>query len=283
LAKLLTETEKHLDLCHLSLPASPQLPFVSSTPGQFQMKTVAEYRQFARMCREMATKIVDPKDKHAVELMAEAWEKVAADREAVLQRGAEPIAGPGIVPPIAWYRQVTSASRPISGNRRPWSSLFCSLAIGLAHHDRMSFGRRDAEFLGGRFHGFVLIFSLDDTEIFFFGTEFYTPTIHVPLSAGSYPNPLAPGWARTLLNAGGADESWCRESANKLPAVIPNMAPITTAATTVIARALFISDCPANEPREGIESRPRSPYCNCRQCAAWKTHHYAGVIIFGPS
>lgn len=62
------------------------------------MKTVAEYRQFAAACREMASKITDPKDKHAVELMAEAWEKVANDREEALKRGAEPIPGPGIAP-----------------------------------------------------------------------------------------------------------------------------------------------------------------------------------------
>jgi len=45
----------------------------------------------------MATKITDPKDKHAVELMAEAWEKVASDREAALKCSQEPIPAPGIV------------------------------------------------------------------------------------------------------------------------------------------------------------------------------------------
>jgi hypothetical protein len=35
------------------------------------MKTVAEYRQFAAWCRDLAAKITDPKDKHATELMAE--------------------------------------------------------------------------------------------------------------------------------------------------------------------------------------------------------------------
>ena len=54
------------------------------------MKTVAEYRQFAEWCREMALKISDPKDKYAVELMAEAWDKVANDREAALERGSDP-------------------------------------------------------------------------------------------------------------------------------------------------------------------------------------------------
>ncbi len=54
------------------------------------MKTVDEYRQFAEWCREMALKISDPKDKYAVELMAEAWHKIANDREAALERGSDP-------------------------------------------------------------------------------------------------------------------------------------------------------------------------------------------------
>jgi hypothetical protein len=56
-----------------------------------RMKTVAEYRQFAQACRELASKLTDPKDKHAIELIAGAWEQIAADREAVLKRGLEPI------------------------------------------------------------------------------------------------------------------------------------------------------------------------------------------------
>ena len=52
------------------------------------MKTVAEYREFARMCRELAAQLVNPKDKRAVELMAAGWEKSANDREAVLQKHA---------------------------------------------------------------------------------------------------------------------------------------------------------------------------------------------------
>ncbi len=52
------------------------------------MKTVAEYREFARMCRELAAQLVNPKDKRAVELMAAAWEKTANDRQAVLQKNA---------------------------------------------------------------------------------------------------------------------------------------------------------------------------------------------------
>ena len=49
------------------------------------MKTVAEYREFARLCRELAAKLTDPKDRQATELMASAWEKVANEREAMLK------------------------------------------------------------------------------------------------------------------------------------------------------------------------------------------------------
>lgn len=51
------------------------------------MKTVAEYRHFAAWCREPAANITNPKGKHATELMAEAWEKIANDREAALKAG----------------------------------------------------------------------------------------------------------------------------------------------------------------------------------------------------
>jgi hypothetical protein len=62
-------------------------------------KTVAEYRQFAAWCREIAPKIGDPKDKHAVELMAEAWDKVANDREVAVKTGQKnPVPG-GALPP----------------------------------------------------------------------------------------------------------------------------------------------------------------------------------------
>ena len=51
------------------------------------MKTVAEYRQFAASCRDLAAKISDPKDKRDVEIMAEAWDKVAERfADAALQR-----------------------------------------------------------------------------------------------------------------------------------------------------------------------------------------------------
>jgi hypothetical protein len=46
------------------------------------MKTVAEYRQFAEECRKLAAKLTNPNDKHAVELMASAWDKIANEREA---------------------------------------------------------------------------------------------------------------------------------------------------------------------------------------------------------
>jgi hypothetical protein len=63
------------------------------------MKTVAEYRQFAASCRELANKITDPKDKHAVELMADAWDKVANDREVAVKAGVHnPLPG-GALPP----------------------------------------------------------------------------------------------------------------------------------------------------------------------------------------
>jgi hypothetical protein len=63
------------------------------------MKTVSEYRQFAASCREMAAKITDPKDKRAVELMAEAWDKVANDREAALKAGHKnPVPGESVQP-----------------------------------------------------------------------------------------------------------------------------------------------------------------------------------------
>jgi hypothetical protein len=50
------------------------------------MHTVAEYKRFAEECRHLAAKLTDPKDKHAVELMAAAWERVAREREALLKK-----------------------------------------------------------------------------------------------------------------------------------------------------------------------------------------------------
>jgi hypothetical protein len=53
------------------------------------MKTVAEYREFAVLCRELAARIADPKDKYATELMAEAWDKIAHAREAAINGGRD--------------------------------------------------------------------------------------------------------------------------------------------------------------------------------------------------
>jgi hypothetical protein len=53
------------------------------------MKTVAEYREFAVQCRELAAKIAYPKDKYATELMAEAWDKIANARETAINGGRD--------------------------------------------------------------------------------------------------------------------------------------------------------------------------------------------------
>lgn len=53
------------------------------------MKTVAEYRQFAQSSRELAAKLSNPKDRHAMLLMAAAWDKVAYQREAALKKGRD--------------------------------------------------------------------------------------------------------------------------------------------------------------------------------------------------
>jgi hypothetical protein len=57
------------------------------------MKTVAEYRQFAQSSRELAAKLDNAKDRHAMLLMAAAWDKVADQREAALYKGLEPTPG----------------------------------------------------------------------------------------------------------------------------------------------------------------------------------------------
>ena len=49
------------------------------------MKTVAEYREFAERCRELAAVLSNPKDRQALELMASSWDKAAEQREALLQ------------------------------------------------------------------------------------------------------------------------------------------------------------------------------------------------------
>src|SRR5262249_4795720 len=51
------------------------------------MKAVAEYRQFAALCRDLADRLTNPRDKHATELMAGGWEKIANERELALKMG----------------------------------------------------------------------------------------------------------------------------------------------------------------------------------------------------
>jgi hypothetical protein len=50
------------------------------------MKTVAEYRQNAEYCREIAKRMPRPEDKEALERMAKAWDAMAAARERRLAR-----------------------------------------------------------------------------------------------------------------------------------------------------------------------------------------------------
>lgn len=50
------------------------------------MKTVEEYRAFAKDCRKLAAELTDPNDKRATELMAAAWDKIADEREDALKR-----------------------------------------------------------------------------------------------------------------------------------------------------------------------------------------------------
>jgi hypothetical protein len=52
------------------------------------MKTVEEYRGFARDCRKLAAELTDPEDQRAMALMATAWDKVANEREAALKSGS---------------------------------------------------------------------------------------------------------------------------------------------------------------------------------------------------
>jgi hypothetical protein len=54
------------------------------------MRTVAEYREYAEGCRGLAEKTTDPNNKHALELMAKAWDKVANEREAALKKTVPP-------------------------------------------------------------------------------------------------------------------------------------------------------------------------------------------------
>jgi len=45
------------------------------------MKSVAKYRQLAEEYRKLSDKLVSPKDKEALQLMARAWDIVAAERK----------------------------------------------------------------------------------------------------------------------------------------------------------------------------------------------------------
>lgn len=48
------------------------------------MKTVAEYRSYAKECRNLAVR--RPEDKEALELIARAWDEIADRREAMLSQ-----------------------------------------------------------------------------------------------------------------------------------------------------------------------------------------------------
>ena len=45
------------------------------------MKSVAKYRRFAEEYRKLSDKMDNPKDKKALQLMARAWDTVAAERK----------------------------------------------------------------------------------------------------------------------------------------------------------------------------------------------------------
>jgi hypothetical protein len=45
------------------------------------MKSVAKYRRLAEEYRKLSDKLVNPKDKQAVQLMARAWDTVATERK----------------------------------------------------------------------------------------------------------------------------------------------------------------------------------------------------------
>ena len=45
------------------------------------MKSVAKYRRLAEEYRKLSDKLVNPKDKQAVQLMARAWDTVAVERK----------------------------------------------------------------------------------------------------------------------------------------------------------------------------------------------------------
>ena len=48
------------------------------------MRTVEEYLEYERDCRRLAQKLTRPDDRRALEMMASAWAKLAADSKAKL-------------------------------------------------------------------------------------------------------------------------------------------------------------------------------------------------------
>lgn len=53
------------------------------------MKKASEYRQHARECRELATSMPSADQREQLLMMAEHWEKLAADRITLIQRHPE--------------------------------------------------------------------------------------------------------------------------------------------------------------------------------------------------
>ena len=62
---------------------------ISTSSREGTMKTVAEYRKFAEGCRQLAEKLMDPNDKRALQMMADAWERIANERQAKLREKLE--------------------------------------------------------------------------------------------------------------------------------------------------------------------------------------------------
>lgn len=48
------------------------------------MRWVVEYRRVAKECRRLAAALTKPSDRRALELMAQGWDKSAAEREGKL-------------------------------------------------------------------------------------------------------------------------------------------------------------------------------------------------------
>lgn len=52
------------------------------------MVEVSEYLKFERECRELAAKLTKPDDRRALELMAQAWARLARERKQRLEQEA---------------------------------------------------------------------------------------------------------------------------------------------------------------------------------------------------